>query len=151
MSLKAFHIFFIAVSAALCLWLVGWGWAHRAEAQGAALAGVGAAGFVGLGIYLRHFLRKMAPPSNGFHPKAALAFLVPASSLMAKDAFSCTVCMGQPDANTTHAFFWGIFFLGALVWATVVGIAVMMYKAMKAHDSLSVVAVVPSPAEGGRG
>lgn len=133
MGLRSFHIVFIVVSGALCLWLIGWGYGARDSAQGAVLAAMGAAGFLGLAAYLRRFLRS-SRPSNGDHPKFAVPAIVSAALLASPSAQACTVCMGQPDADTSRAFFFGIAFLAVLVLATLTGISAMMYKAAREHD-----------------
>lgn len=133
MGLRSFHVFFIVVSGALCLWLVGWGYGARGGTQGAVLAAIGAIGFVGLAAYLRYFLRS-SRPSNGSHSRFAIPAIVSAALLAAQGAEACTVCMGQADADTSRAFFYGIAFLAVLVLATLTGISAMMYKAAKEHD-----------------
>ena len=141
MGLRAFHVVFIAVSAALCLWLLGWGWAHRAERLGAALAGVGAAGFLALAAYLRAFLRR-SRPSNGFSPKLA-ALLLPALAGV-REASACTVCVGAADGDVASAFQRGIAFLAVLVLATLGGLAAMMLRAIRAQEA----GLPDSPTEG---
>ncbi|MBI4423283.1 MAG: hypothetical protein HY554_06130 [Elusimicrobia bacterium] len=126
MGLRAFHAVFIAVSAALCVWLVGWGWAHRADAQGAALAGLGAAGFAGLAFYLRAFLRQ------GRGPK--LALVVAAVLSLVSEASACPSCVGTTEGDTARAFQAGILFLAVLVLATLGGITVMMTRAIREQE-----------------
>lgn len=134
MGLRSFHVFFIVVSGALCLWLLGWGAANRDTANGAWLAALGAGGGIGLAFYLRHFLRSTRP-SNGAQPKFAVLALASAAFLAAPDAWACTVCMGAPDQNTTRAFFFGIAFLAVLVLGTLSGISWMMLKAIRERDA----------------
>ncbi len=133
MSLKQFHVVFIVLSSALCLWLVGWGWAHRAETLGAALTGIGTAGFVALAAYLRYFLRANAKSTNGLHAKLAVAASVVLSA--ASDALACPTCTGTPDAPNARAFQYGILFMAVLVLLTLSGISYMMLKAVRERDA----------------
>ena len=141
MSLKHFHIVFIVVASAMCLWLVGWGWAHRAETLGAALTGIGTTGFVSLAVYLRWFLRSNAPTANGVHPKLALAAF--ALLAAAADIQACPTCTGTPDAPTARAFAYGILFMAVLVLLTLSGITYMMVKAVREREEIERVAALP--------
>ena len=61
MSLKAFHVFFMLVSIALCavfgLWAIA-AWRHNGAPLDLAMAVLSGGGAVGLAVYLRSFLRK---------------------------------------------------------------------------------------------
>ena len=57
MSLRIFHLIFITVCLALCVFMVRWGYLQRTT-QGWVLAGVFFAGAVALLIYSKKILRK---------------------------------------------------------------------------------------------
>lgn len=61
MSLKAFHVVFIAISGLFCLAFAGWGVREYRQTQGAAAllsTALGGGGAAGLGFYMKWFLRK---------------------------------------------------------------------------------------------
>ncbi|MBI4346921.1 MAG: hypothetical protein HY553_08710, partial [Elusimicrobia bacterium] len=124
---------FIVACGALCLWLVGWGFAHRAETQGAVLAGIGAAGVVALAAYLRRFLREAKGRShaNGLHPKlaAAAGFFA-----LVQDAQACVTCVGQLDGDTGRSYAYGIAFLAVLVLGTLSGLSYMVIKTIRERE-----------------
>lgn len=67
MSLKAFHVFFVAISLLLCLYLGVWAWAAMARGEAAGMAqvllGVAILGVVAMGAYGRWMLKKFAGES----------------------------------------------------------------------------------------
>jgi len=118
MSLKAFHILFIAVSAALCLFMILWGVnGYRLSANGTSL-GVGIVGVVGvlaLIPYYRWFQNKFRNISLVF----LLAF--PLWLVQTRTAWSCAVCFGDPDSTMTKGIKAGIILL-ILVVGGVLGV-----------------------------
>ncbi len=66
MSLKAFHVFFVAASVLFCLGLSGWGalsWKADHEPLGMGLAVGGVTAAVALLVYGRWMLKKLAKES----------------------------------------------------------------------------------------
>jgi len=131
MSLKAFHIFFIAMSAILCL---GVG-ATRAQAfmaagdvvalvQGCAALGIGA----GLLFYGRSFLKK----TKGIgYLTFVFLLLGPAS------ADACSVCFGDPESPQGQAMKAGILVLLGVIGAVLTAFAGLFLYWMSRSRRLS--------------
>lgn len=111
MSLKAFHMVFIIASGVLALWFGQWSLEMYSESPSSWYV-VGAAGsllaFMGLGIYLVWFLKKLRNVS--FLTWAAFFLLIQSSNLVA-----CPVCMGDPNSPLTKSAAAAVWFLLAVV------------------------------------
>ncbi len=106
MSLKAFHLVFILASIVIAIWLGVWCFGEYSFTESLLTLGMGLVSIfssVGLVFYLAWFLRK----SRGIG-YIALALL------LSSPAFSCPVCIGNPDslfvksANTAVIFMLGV-------------------------------------------
>jgi hypothetical protein len=119
-SLKSFHIAFIAVSSTLSLLMVIWGFqGYRATGDGVAL-GVGITGLVGLaglvpyGRWFRVKFRKIA---------GALTLLLVVQTTRIPAAWACAVCFGDPNSEMTKGLKAGIILLILVVAAVLTAIA----------------------------
>lgn len=119
MSLKAFHIAFIALATLLALWLAAWAAGHGFPLL-AGGAGAAAAGLVVYGIW---FLRKMKGVSLLALPvMAALA----AAASWAPSAAACPVCFGEAEAPIFDGARWSVVFLGGLTYLLMAGAAAVV-------------------------
>lgn len=117
MSLKHFHVFFIAVSAFLSAGLGWWGLSsYPVDGQTAdlVLAVAGIVGALALTIYLAAFLRKMAALTGA---KVALAVGLVAAwfGLSNQAAVACAVCTGAANTAMTRGMNMGILSMLLLV------------------------------------
>lgn len=120
MSLKTFHIVFIAVSATLSLLMLIWGiQGYRASGDGTSL-GVGIAGLVGLsallpyGRWFRNKYRKIA---------GAIAAVFAGQAAVLPSAWACSVCFGDPNSEMTKGLKAGIILLVFIIAGVLAGIA----------------------------
>jgi hypothetical protein len=122
MSLKAFHIAFIALATLLALWLAVWA-AGNGFPLLAGGAGAAAAALVVYGIW---FLRKMKGVS--LLVLAALATLagVIGATAWAPAAAACPVCYGGAEAPVFDGARWSVVFLGGLTYLLMGGAAAVV-------------------------
>jgi len=114
MGLRNFHLFFIAVSSLLCLFLMLWGlWNFKATGSYGSLA-LGFVGVVGLVLllqYLKWFRKKKVLKELG-----AIAGLALSGALAwPTDAVACSVCYGDPNSSLSKGAILGVVFLLAVV------------------------------------
>ena len=116
MSLKAFHVFFILLSALMCF-VIG---AVRAQAYASsgefgafAQAAVAIIAGGGLLVYMWRFLKKTK----------GLGYLVALVSLVASAATAdaCSVCYGDPSSSQPQAMRMGIFVLLGFIGSVLAG------------------------------
>jgi hypothetical protein len=95
MSLRFFHILFIALSALMCLVVAVWGLdAYRTDGSAGwlALSAAAVAGGGGLAVYGTRFLQKTR--------KLGVAALLAAGSLgLPSELLACTVCLGNTESS----------------------------------------------------
>jgi hypothetical protein len=106
MSLKAFHVFFIVLSALMCFGIGAFraqAYAENGEIGAFAQAAVAIIAGGALLIYMRRFLKK----TKGLGYLLALVSL--AASAATADA--CSVCFGDPSSSQSQAMRMGIFVL----------------------------------------
>lgn len=118
MSLKAFHIFFVAVSAILGFFLLLWGLdMYRTLHEGLylALGGVGLMLLVGLIPYYRWFRKKMS--------RIASLVLFSLLSGLADIAQACPVCFGDPNSPMIQSIKSGIIVLIVVIGGVLSAIA----------------------------
>lgn len=137
MSLKKFHICFIAISSLLCLFLIFWGiWFFKSlgELKGLMVAGVGAAGTALLFGYLKWFLKK--------YPKLlSVAFGVLAGGLYffrPELIMACAVCYREPDTLMAKGAVSGVWFLLAVIVSVLLSIVLVARSWLKKAKSLNV-------------
>lgn len=112
MSLRAFHLFFIVVSSALCALLIIWGlydFRLSGGALGPCLAVIGVAGLFLLTRYFRWFRDKNFK---------ALILVLPCLSVCwasAKTVQACAVCFKDPDSLMTKGAMTGVGVLFAVI------------------------------------
>jgi len=139
MSLRGFHLFFIAVSGLLSIFMIGWGiYDFRATGgmMGIGMALLGAAGAVLLTLYFRWFMKK--------YPKLTpmLVSLLAAGWLLAESSWvqACGVCYTDPNNPLTKGAIMGVVVLGFIISGLLVGIAYIGYswnrRAKMLHRSL---------------
>jgi hypothetical protein len=121
LSLKSFHIFFIAVCAGLSLFMILWGveqYRLSASPLGLGSAIVGAATLLILIPYSRWVRRK-------FQKINAFAFLTISISawLHAETAQACSVCFGDPNSVMSKGIKAGVVLLILIVGGVLGGIA----------------------------
>lgn len=124
MSLKAFHLFFITISTALCFFLLLWGiWDYRATGAVFSL-GLAALGVIGLLLLVPYFkwFRKKARDLS-----AALAVFFGSAVLAPSAAQACATCYTDPDSPLTKGAIVGVAVLGAIV-VTVLGLIVAVAR-----------------------
>lgn len=125
MSLKTFHIVFIAVSTALSLFMALWGFNDsRFSGSGSSLF-VGIVGLVGLAALLPYYrwfrnkFRKMA---------LTLALsLVSAWFLQASSAPACAVCFGDPNSDMIKGVKAGVLLLILVIGGVLGGIVAVAF------------------------
>lgn len=121
MSLRAFHLFFIAVSTLLSLFLIGWGVVdYRATGAsiGIVLAIAGVVGLLLLVGYFRWFQRK------NLGKLSTVLGLVTAGVLHLSTipfAQACSVCYNDPDSPLTKGAITGVLVLFGVI-VTVLGL-----------------------------
>jgi hypothetical protein len=118
-SLKSFHIAFIAVSVSLSLFMVIWGFQGYRATRDSVSLGVGITGLVGLLALLpygRWFRNKFK--------KIAVVFLAASLSHAASlpSAWACAVCFGDPNSDMTKGLKAGIVLLILVVAGVLAGI-----------------------------
>jgi hypothetical protein len=127
MSLKFFHILFIAMSTVLSLGVGLWAinaWRTDGDAGWLILTVLSFLGGAGLVVYGNRFLQKVR--------KLGIAVLVVAGSLGApSDALACSVCIG----NTTSALSTGLG-SGILLLLAVTGFMLVCFAAFFVHLAL---------------
>ncbi len=117
MSLKSFHLFFIAVCFSLGLFMVYWGYEEHSLTQSAisrAMIIIGALDLILLVPYGFWFKKKM-----GLLP--IVAIMIACSSWPAS-SYACAVCFGDPDSGQTKSVKVGILFLMAIIGAVLTAI-----------------------------
>jgi hypothetical protein len=116
MSLKAFHVFFIATATLMCFGVAGWNlsaWtaggsvAHVAQAVGWAAAAIG------LSVYGVRFLRRYRN----------LGYLAVPLLLWSNDAWACSVCFGNPESPMAKSMVAGIWVMLGCIGAVLVAFA----------------------------
>ncbi|HKY62011.1 MAG TPA: hypothetical protein VJR29_01195 [bacterium] len=127
MSLRGFHLFFIAVSGLLSVFMIVWGiydFKATGDLMGIGLALLGAAGAVLLTVYFRWFLKK--------YPKLTpmLVSLFAAGLVLSQGpwAEACGVCYKDPNNPLTKGAIMGVIVLGAIISALLAGIAYIGYS-----------------------
>ncbi len=124
MSLKVFHIFFIAVSLMLSLFLMFWGYHSYAASSAiwdATIIGVGALALLLL-IPYGFWFQKKSKNLSAF----LLLFLV--SQLFSGTAQACAVCFGDPNSSMVQGIKSGIWVLIAVISGVLVAIASIAYS-----------------------
>lgn len=127
MSLRGFHLFFIAVSGLLSVFMIVWGiydFKSTGDLLGIGLALLGAAGAVLLTVYFRWFLKK--------YPKLTpmLVSLLAAGLVLSQGpwAEACGVCYKDPNNPLTKGAIMGVLVLGAIISGLLAGIAYIGYS-----------------------
>ncbi|HEX5033152.1 MAG TPA: hypothetical protein VFW62_01610 [bacterium] len=127
MSLRGFHLFFIAVSGLLSVFMIVWGiydFKATGDLMGIGLALLGAAGAVLLTVYFRWFLKK--------YPKLTpmLVSLLAAGLVLAQGpwAQACGVCYKDPNNPLTKGAIMGVIVLGGIISGLLAGIAYIGYS-----------------------
>ena len=127
MSLRGFHLFFIAVSGLLSVFMIVWGiydFMVTGGMMGIGLALLGAASAVGLAVYFRWFMRK--------YPKLTpmLVSLLAAGLVLAQSpwAQACGVCYKDPNNPLTKGAIMGVIVLGFIISGLLAGIAYIGYS-----------------------
>ena len=114
MSLRNFHIFFISISALLCLGIIFWGiWNFKTTGQwqGLGYSGIGAAGVAILVGYLKWFLKKYAKLMV-----VALTSIVSGMlAFQASPLLACGVCYKDPNDPLTYSTLIGVAFLAVVI------------------------------------
>jgi hypothetical protein len=139
MSLRSFHLFFIAISGLLSVFMIVWGiydFRVTGEMMGLGMSLLGAAGAVLLTVYFRWFMKK--------YPKLTpmLVSLFAAGLLLAEApwARACGVCYKDPNNPLTKGAFMGVVVLGLIISGILVGIVYIGYswnkRAKLLHRSL---------------
>jgi hypothetical protein len=139
MSLKFFHILFIALSTLLSLGVGLWAvdtWRTDGDAAWLLLAVLAFAGGAGLVVYGNRFLQKVS--------KLGIAGLLVAGTLgMPADLWACTVCIGNSTSPLRSGLGLGIFvLLGVTGFMLVCFASFFVYLALKARSA-------PAEAAGG--
>jgi len=119
-SLKSFHIVFIAVSATLSLFMVIWGVRGYSATRDTVALGVGITGLLGLLALLpygRWFRNKFKKITVAF-----LAFFASQAASLTS-AWSCAVCFGDPNSDMIKGLKTGIILLILVVAGVLGGIA----------------------------
>jgi len=134
MSLRAFHLFFILVSSALCAFLVIWGiydFRLSGGALGPSLGAVGVAGLVLLTRYFRWFRQKVLK----IWPLAvpALGMVLGSESV----AQACAVCVGDPNSPLTKGALTGVAVLLSIVVVVLTLIVLVARSWIKRAHSLA--------------
>ncbi|MBM3778042.1 MAG: hypothetical protein FJW23_07345 [Acidimicrobiia bacterium] len=107
MSLKAFHVLFIAVSTLMALGVALWAanaWNATEEVAWLALAAAGFAGSAGLVVYGSRFIRKA-------RQIGLAAFAFAASLGLPAEALACPACVGITDSPLQDGMNMGILVL----------------------------------------
>lgn len=129
MSLKAFHIFFITLSALMCLGVSGWNfsaWLAGGAVSHLAAAAGWAAAAVALSVYGGRFLRKFR--SLGYMA-AAIATLS-----WAEQAAACSVCFGNPESPMTKSMVAGIWLMLGVIGTLLAAFAgLFLYWAYRSY------------------
>ena len=134
MSLKLFHIVFIAVSTLMCL-VVGLWAVNEYRVSGAAssmvLAAVAFAGGGFLVVYGNRFLQK-------FRTLGIAGLLVTGTLGLPADALACVVCLGNTESSLRDGMNAGIFALLGFAGFMIVSFAIFfIYLARKARSASS--------------
>jgi hypothetical protein len=133
MSLKFFHILFIAVSSLMCLVVGLWALdAYRADGalSWLALAAAALAGGGGLVVYGSRFMQKMR--------KLGIAALVAGSLAVPGDLLACTVCLGNTQSSLRDGMNAGILALLGFALFMIVSFAaffIYLWRRSKAIES----------------
>lgn len=122
MSLKAFHIFFILVSLALCAFSLLWGHQHNDTS----MVAFGSGGLFILAIYFAWFIKKS-------RTLPLLAFLTIFSP---KASEACAVCFGAADPQTTSAIQNSILFLIGVTALVLFGLTYVVVQAIRQTKNL---------------
>ena len=133
MSLKAFHILFVALSSLLCFGFAGWSLRQYQDGGGAGMLALGLAAFgagAGLLVYGRWFWRKITTRDEEQRRRrrnlrklpAALAAIA-ASQLVEHGAWACSSCFGQAEGPMIDGARLGVYLLFGFVLLLQLGFA----------------------------
>jgi hypothetical protein len=128
MSLKVFHVFFVAVSTLMCFGVAGWN-ASAWTAGGSTshlLQAIGwSAAAVALLVYGIRFIAKF---------RRLGSFVATALLLWANDALACSVCFGNPESPMTKSMVAGIWLMLGVIGTLLVGFAgVFLYWTYRSY------------------
>jgi len=132
MSLKIFHLFFIAMSTLLCLGLGLWAvdaWRSDGATSWLVLAGLAFVAGGGLVVYGNRFLHKLR--------KLGVAWLLVAGTLgFPAEALACPACVGSTDSILRTGMNMGIFVLLGVTGFVLVSFAsFFIYLVLRARDA----------------
>lgn len=133
MSLKAFHIVFVALSSLLCFGFAGWSLRQSQDGGGAGMLVTGLVAFgagAGLLVYGRWFWRKITTREEEQRRRrknlrklpAALAAIA-AGQLVEHGAWACTSCFGEAEGPLIDAARMGVYMLFGFVFLLQLGFA----------------------------
>ena len=133
MSLKAFHILFVALSSLLCFGFAGWSIHHYQSRGGAGMLGMGLvalASGLALLVYGRWFWRKITTRDEEQRRRrrsirklpAALAAIA-VGQLAEHGAWACTSCFGGAEGPLIDAARMGVYILFGFVLLLQLGFA----------------------------
>jgi hypothetical protein len=140
MSLKAFHILFITVSALLFLFLIAWGYHSYSESHDTMSLSLGVIGFLALLLlisYGRWFWKK----SKGLASVILVVLVALLAPLLLSDPLeACAVCFGDPSSLMVQSIKSGIWVLIAFIGAVLLmisSVAYSWYRRSKQLDSIN--------------
>lgn len=134
MSLRAFHLFFIAVSSLLCIFLILWGVYDFKLSGGALGLSLSAVGAVGLFLLTRYF-RWFRQQTFKVWPLVVSVLAGTVMGIRPEWAEACSVCYKDPNSPLTKGAFNGVWvLLGVIVTVLALIVAVARSWMKRARD-----------------